>query len=451
MDLKGKRTLVIGLGKTGVETARFLVGRGADVVLCDEKPESELGPFIDKLADSKVDLKMGSHSTDLLSGVDLIVPSPGVPPTNVLLKGAVEKGVEIVSEIELAGRFINRPYIAITGTNGKTTTTKLLGEILTRWGKKVFVGGNIGNPLISYLNGEEKEEYLVVEVSSFQLQWMSLFHPSVAVLLNTSSDHLDYHESFEEYRSVKERIFVNQSGGDRAILNADESPSPGLLEGIKAEIVRFSSSSFLERGIFFDGGALHYLDSRGAREVYPVSNIRLKGTHNLENIMAAIVAARWCGCPPQTIIDTLEMFDGMPHRVERVGEKNGVTFYNDSKGTNVGAVERALESFPGPVILLMGGRDKGGDFERLREPIGQKVRHLVLFGEAGGTIHRLLGDIVETEVVEGLGDAIVSAFTVSKPGDTVLLSPGCSSFDEFENYEARGDFFKERFNRMAVR
>jgi UDP-N-acetylmuramoylalanine--D-glutamate ligase len=451
MDLKGKRALVIGLGKTGVETARFLVGRGTDVVLCDEKPESELRPFIDKLDDLKVDLRMGCHSTELLSGVDLIVPSPGVPPVNVLLKNAVKEGVEIVSEIELAGRFINRPYIAITGTNGKTTTTKLLGEILTRWGKKVFVGGNIGNPLVSYLNGEKKEEYLVVEVSSFQLQWMSFFHPSVAVLLNTSRDHLDYHESFEEYRSVKERIFVNQLGGDRAILNADESPSPGLLEGIKAEIIRFSSSSSLERGIFLDGGALHYLDSRGEREIYPVSNIRLKGVHNLENIMAAIVAARWCGCPPETIIDTLEKFDGMPHRVECVGEKNGVAFYNDSKGTNVGAVERALESFPGSVILLMGGRDKGGDFERLREPIGQKVRQLVLFGEAGDRIHRLLGNIVETAVVEGLGDAMVLAFSVSKPGDTVLLSPGCSSFDEFENYEARGDFFKESVNRMVVR
>jgi UDP-N-acetylmuramoylalanine--D-glutamate ligase len=451
MDLEGKRVLVIGLGKTGVETARFLVGRGADVLLCDEKPESELRPFVDKLDDLNVDLKMGCHETELLSDVDLVVPSPGVPPVNVLLRDAVKKDIEIVSEIELAGRFIHRPYIAITGTNGKTTTTKLLGEILTRWGKKIFVGGNIGNPLISYLNGEKNEEYLVVEVSSFQLQWMRFFHPSVAVLLNTSSDHLDYHETFEEYRAVKERIFVNQSGDDCAILNADESPFPRLMERMKAQTVRFSSSSSLERGIFLDGEALQYLDRAGAREVYPLSGIRLKGIHNLENIMAAIVAARWCGCPPETIIDTLQTFDGMPHRVEFVGEKKGVAFYNDSKGTNVGAVERALESFPGPVILLMGGRDKGGDFERLRELIVQRVRQLILFGEAGERIHQLLGDIVETEVVEVLGDAMVSAFTVSKPGDTVLLSPGCSSFDEFKNYEARGDFFKETFNRMAVR
>jgi UDP-N-acetylmuramoylalanine--D-glutamate ligase len=446
MDLRGKRVLIIGLGKTGVETARFLVGMGADILICDEKPEPELQPFVDKLDDLKVDLKMGCHSTDLLFDVDLIVPSPGVPPVNVLLRDAVKKGIEIVSEIELAARFIEMPYIAITGTNGKTTTTKLLGEILTRWGKKIFVGGNIGNPLISYLNGEKKEDYLVVEVSSFQLQWMSSFHPSVAVLLNTSSDHLDYHETFEEYRAVKERIFVNQSGGD-----CDESVSPGLLEGMNAEIVRFSSSSSLERGIYFDGPALHYLDSKGSREVYPLSDIRLKGSHNLENIMAAIAAARWCGCPPVSIIDTLREFDGMPHRVEFVGEKNGVAFYNDSKGTNVGAALRALESFPGPVILLMGGRDKGGDFERLREPIRNKVRKLILFGEAGERIHQLLGGIVKTAVVEGLEDAMVSASAVSRPGDTVLLSPGCSSFDEFENYEARGDFFKESFSRMAVR
>jgi len=451
MDCNGKRFLIIGLGKTGVETARFLVGIGAEVLLCDEKPASELKPFVDKLSDVKVELKMGCQSADLLDDVDLVVPSPGVPPVNVLLKGAVERKIEIVSEIELAARFIERPYIAITGTNGKTTTTKLLGEILTRWGKKVFVGGNIGNPLISYLNGGKGEDYLVVEVSSFQLQWMSSFHPSVAVLLNTTSDHVDYHGTFEAYRAVKERIFVNQSRGDCSILNDDDLPSRGLLESMKAEVVRFSSSSSLERGIFFDGRAVYYIDASGERDVYPLSDIRLKGSHNMENVMAAIVAARWFGCPHEAIIDTLRRFDGMPHRVEFVGENNGVAFYNDSKGTNVGAVERALESFPGSIVLLMGGRDKKGDFERLRGLIGQKVRKLILFGEAAEKIDQLLGDIVATEVVQGLGDAMASAFALSKSGDTVLLSPGCSSFDEFENYEARGDFFKENVKRMAVR
>lgn len=451
MDLKGKRVLVIGLGKTGTETARFLVGRGASVLIADEKPESELRPFVDMLGGLEVDLDTGHHKTGLLSKVDFVVPSPGVPPVNVLLAGAVERGIEIISEIELASRFIDRPYIAITGTNGKTTTTKLMGEILTRWGKKIFVGGNIGNPLISYLNGEGDAEYLVVEVSSFQLQWIETFHPSVAVLLNTSTDHLDYHETFAEYRSVKERIFANQSKEDLAILNADDSPSPALLEGIRAEITCFSSSASLRKGVFFDGEALHYLDSSGTREEYAVDNIKLKGTHNLENIMAAIAVARWCGCPPETIIETLEKFDGMPHRVEFVGEKNGVVFYNDSKGTNAGAVIRAIESFSRPIILLMGGRDKGGDFENLREPIRKKVKNLIVFGEAGERINRLLGDIVRTERVESLEDAMVSACNDSISGDVVLLSPGCSSFDAFKNYEARGDFFKETFNRMVVR
>jgi UDP-N-acetylmuramoylalanine--D-glutamate ligase len=350
----------------------------------------------------------------------------------------------------LAARFLDKPSVAITGTNGKTTTTKLLGEILSAWGKKVFVGGNIGNPLISCLNEGGTEDILVIEVSSFQLQWIKYFHPSVAVLLNTSRDHLDYHENFKEYRWTKERIFENQTAEDCAVINADDPLSLPLSKRIKAEIAWFSSAFSLKKGIFINGNVLKYALPGESQEEYPIEKIKLQGVHNLENVMAAVVASRRLGCPPDRIVETFEKFEGMPHRMEFIGEKGGVAFYNDSKGTNVGAVERALENFSRPVTLLIGGRDKGGDFQRLSDLIGKKVKRLIIFGEAGVRINGLIGGIVGTELVRSFKDAIGKAIEGSSSGDIVLLSPGCSSFDEFENYEERGNYFKEVFRRMTA-
>lgn len=438
MDLNGKRILVVGLGKTGVATVKFLTEKGAVVFASDEKPASELVDAMSALGDLNVNMQLGEHRLDIMSQTDMVVPSPGVPPFNVMLLEAAKRGIPILSEIELAWRFLKRPMIAITGTNGKTTTTALLGEMLKKAGKGVFVGGNIGNPLIGYVNGKQEDDYVVVEVSSFQLQWVELFKPLISILLNTTHDHLDYHGTFKEYYSIKERIFKNQNGDDLAILNADDPLSPSLSKKIRAEITCFSSSKKLTGGIFLNDEVLRFGD-----EIYPLEMIKLPGVHNIENIMAALVAARRCGCHPSSIISAVDEFKGIPHRIEYVGQKNETEFYDDSKATNVGAVVRALETFTGPVILLLGGRNKGGDFSVLSGPIKEKVKQLVLFGEAGEEINSIIGGIVPTRRVLSLADAVRFACDCSFFGDVVLLSPGCASFDEFANYKERGRYFKK--------
>lgn len=450
MDLSGKRILVIGLGRTGVSTVWFLLEKGARVMITDEKPASELEDVTEAfigLAD--VELCIGQDDTGVLSRTDMIVPSPGVSPFNFLLSEGRKIGIPILSELELASRFLKKPVIAITGTNGKTTTTSLLGRILEHCGKKVFVGGNIGNPLISYVNGPQEDDYAVIEVSSFQLQWVRDFHPFIAVLLNVSSDHLDYHGSLEEYRSVKERIFACQGEGDLAILNADDPVSTDLSRRLSAaHISCFSSSVRLKEGMFIDGEFLRYR-SAGLEEAYPIRSIRLKGTHNLENVMAAVLASRMCGCSRREIIDVLGAFSGIPHRIEFAGTVDGVEYYNDSKGTNVDAVYRALESFSGPVVLLVGGRYKGGDFGILAKLIVEKVKTLIVFGEAGKKIDAIIGGIAKTEIAANLKDAVKMARDNSLSGDIVLMSPGCSSFDEFKNYEERGIVFKDMVDQMG--
>ncbi|MBN2538813.1 MAG: UDP-N-acetylmuramoyl-L-alanine--D-glutamate ligase [Deltaproteobacteria bacterium] len=450
MDLSGKRVLVIGLGRTGVATAEFLLDKGARVLLADKKPVSEFGNTADALKGrAGVELGIRDDDTNVLSRTDMIVPSPGVPPSNCLLEEGLSMGIPVLSELELASGYLKKPAIAITGTNGKTTTTSLLGRILEHCGKRVFVGGNIGNPLISYVNGRQEDDYAVIEVSSFQLQWVRNFHPFIAMLLNVTSDHLDYHGSFQEYRSVKERIFACQGTEDFAILNGDDPVSADMSKRLPAgHISCFSSSSRLQEGMFVDGDCLRYR-SDGRDEEYPIRSIRLKGAHNLENVMAAVLASRMCGCPPEGIINVLESFTGIPHRIEFAGRVDGVEYYNDSKGTNVDAVLRALESFPGPVVLLVGGRYKGGDFGILTKLIRERVKTLVVFGEAGEKIHSIIGGIVKTERAENLRDAVYMARDNSSSGDIVLLSPGCSSFDEFKNYEERGSVFKGMIEKMG--
>lgn len=443
MELKGKRILVVGLGKTGVALTRFLAGRGAEVFVTDKRPAFEMKENIEALKGLSVNFDMGRHNLDMLSRVNLIIPSPGVPPFNELITVGVERGIPVISEIELASSYLQEPVIAITGTNGKTTTTKLMGEVLKKWGRRVFVGGNIGTPLIEYVDEGKRADCVVVEISSFQLQWVEDFHPYMAILLNTSIDHLDYHSSFETYVSVKERIFLNQVPGDLAILNADDAMSDGVSKKIKGDISYFSSSRKLERGIFIDNEVLRYRNNEGMEEEYPVDKVKIRGIHNLENIMAVIIASRRFGCPQAVIVEVLENFKGISHRMEFVRSKDGVELYNDSKGTNVDAVKRALESFPGSVILLMGGRDKGGDFGILTRLIGEKVKKLVLFGEARDKIRSFLEGVVEIESADNLKGAIEEAYKSSSSGDVILLSPGCSSFDEYANYRERGNYFKE--------
>lgn len=443
MNLSGQRILVIGLGKTGIASARFLAGKGAVVVVTDEKPLSELKDAISELGNAYANCEFCKYDPDILARVDMIIPSPGVPPSNILLVEAVNKKIPILSEIELAYRFLKPPMIAITGTNGKTTTTTLIGKLLAGGGEKAFVGGNIGNPLIGYVDGKQDDDYAVVEVSSFQLQWIQYFHPFISILLNTTCDHVNYHGSFEAYRMTKERIFENQEKSDLAILNADEPRSSVLAKNMSSKVQFFSTSTNVTKGMYLDHNTLINYTTGNDREVYPLDMIKIPGLHNIENVMASIMAARECGCSPGNIISAIADFKGISHRIEFTCEKNGVAFYDDSKGTNVGAVVRALETFSRPIILLLGGRDKEGDFETLSPLVGEKVKELVLFGEARDRINDLIGGIVKTSKATTLKEAIEIAYHNSSPGDIVLLSPGCASFDEFSNYKERGRFFKD--------
>jgi len=442
VELAGKRILIVGLGKTGIATARFLTGQGAIVIVTDEKPFSEWSDTLTEFKSLRTEPEIGRYGTDSLLRTDMVIPSPGVPPSNEIISEAVRRKIPVLSEIELAWRFLKRPVIAITGTNGKTTTTTLIGEILKKSGKKVSVGGNIGNPLIAYVEGKQDDDYVVVEVSSFQLQWAQHFRPFVSVLLNITCDHVNYHGTFEAYCLAKERIFENQTTRDLAILNADDARSNLLSKRIVARVRQFSSSATLNEGMFIHGESLLYC-TNGKKEEYPISMVKIPGRHNIENVMAAVIAVRECGCSPDDIIRAVGEFKGIPHRIEFVDEKNSVAFYNDSKGTNVDAVMRALEIFSRPIILLMGGRDKEGDFRTLIPRLKEKVKELLLFGEARDRINTLIGDVVRTTLVTTLGEAIEIAWQHSSAGDIVLLSPGCASFDEFSDYRARGSFFKE--------
>lgn len=441
MDLSG-RTLIIGWGKTGIAAARFLLQRGARLALANEKQlslEQDVLPVLGEENRRKVELV--SYSADSLRRVDLVIPSPGVPPFNPVLMEAVARGIPVLSELELACRYLETPMVAVTGTNGKTTTTSLIGEILSKSGKTVFVGGNIGTPLVHYVTRPQTADYAIVEVSSFQLQWVRQFHAFVSILLNTTCDHVNYHGSFEAYRAVKERIFSNQRAQDIAILNGDEPESAGLAKALPSQTLFFSAKKRIETGFRHEGDQLIFRNGSGVEEVYPLDMIHLPGDHNIENVMAAIMAARACGCSREQIIKAVSEFAGIAHRIEFIREVAGVKYYDDSKGTNVGAVGRAVETFSDPVILLMGGRDKDGDFETLNSLLKERVKMLILFGEARERIKERIGGIVPTLVTPSLKEAIGVSRLHAFPGDVILLSPGCASFDEFDDYKARGRFF----------
>ena len=449
MDLVDKKVAVIGVGKTGLATARFLAGQRARIALTDEKPVEAWGDTLGALTQLGADLTVAPYGTEVLVDAELVIPSPGVYPSNPILQEALRRRIPILSELELAFRFLETPLIAITGTNGKTTVTTLIGEILAAAGKKVFVGGNIGTPLIGYVDAPQDADWAIVEVSTFQLQWARDFHPHIAILLNTTFDHIDYHGTFEAYRRIKESVFARQTGGDVAILNADEESTAGLRGRLAARTELFSSQGAVDRGMFVDGEGLLRVSPQGEREEYPLGMIHLPGRHNIENVMAAILAARECGCTSSEIIGAVGGFRGIAHRIEYVGEKDSVRFYDDSKGTNVGAVVRALESFSSPVVLLLGGRDKEGDFETLIPLIRERVRAMVLFGEAREKINDRIGGTVATRLAASLEEAVGAAGDIASPGDVVLLSPGCASFDEFTDYKARGRQFQELVRRRA--
>ncbi len=438
MELKGKKVLVIGLARTGRECARFLVEHGASVTVSDLRPEAELKDEVKSLAGLPIRYFFGAEERGWLEAIDCVIPSPGVAAENPLLSEAAASGIPVLSEIELAYRFFPAPLVAVTGTNGKSTTTTLIGEMVKAGGQKVFVGGNLGTPFIGAASGEW--DWGVLEISSFQLEWIERFRPRIAGLLNVSEDHLDRYATFDDYRRAKERIFEAQSEGDFAVLNREDPRVWALKATVKARVISFGFTEVSE-GAYATANMIVWRDGAN-EERFPLADVKIQGVHNVENMMAAVAAAKLAGVARQPIQQTLENFPGLEHRLEFVREKDGVSYYNDSKGTNVGAVVKSLAGFSAPVILIAGGVDKGGDYGPLEEEIKRKVRRLVLFGAAKNVIARALGTLTETVIVENLTAAVGDAAAAARAGDVVLLSPACSSFDQFRNYAERGRLFK---------
>ncbi len=439
-DLKHKNVLVVGLGRTGLAAAEFLLQNGAHATITDQLAAEDLGPAVDSARALGCSLALAGHPSDIFSTADLIIVSPGVPLDLPQLTAAKSEGVPITGELELASRFLRLPIVAISGTNGKTTTTELVGDMLRRSGKRVFVGGNIGNPLITILQEAVGFDVAVVEVSSFQLDSMETFHPQVAVMLNISEDHLDRYDSFDDYVASKCRLFENQTADDTAVV-----PSRDPLIGRRCTICSRQLNFSLTKS-----SAHAYLESEklisrvmpGPRRRYNLRRWQLTGNHNKQNLLAAVLAATCMGATPEAIQKSIDNSRPLPHRMELIYHWRGIRFYNDSKATNVDSVLRSLESFTAPVILIAGGRDKEGSYAPLTSLVRQRVKALVLMGEARFRLAKALGNLSCTVVVDNMAAAVKVALDAAAPGDVVLLSPACSSFDIYDNYQARGDHFR---------
>src|SRR5580698_9236923 len=453
MELANKRVLVVGLGKSGVASALFLKKHGARVAVSDTKSGDELRNEIPVLLDNGIAVETGGHGERTFRGQDLIVVSPGVPVDAPPLKQARSLGENVIGEIELAAQFLPGPIVAITGSNGKTTTTTLTGEIMTAAGFPTLVGGNIGTPAISLAERAKADTVIVLEVSSFQLETIQAFRPKVAVMLNVTPDHLDRHRTFDAYVNAKARIFENQRGDDFTVLNADDPTCVSMAARTKAQVFWFSRQKEVERGAWVREGNILFRDGGGQREVMLVSEIPLKGAHNLENVLAAVCAGVLMGCAPEKIRQAVRDFKAVEHRLEFVATIRGVDYYNDSKATNVDATIKALESFPANIHLILGGKDKGSDYSVLNDLLRQRVKRVYTIGAAAAKI--------ETQIIpsksggpaidhaETLETAIRHAAGAATPGDIVLLAPACASFDQFRNYEHRGKVFKEVVNALV--
>jgi UDP-N-acetylmuramoylalanine--D-glutamate ligase len=443
LNLTNQRVLVVGLGKSGVASALFLKARGARVTVSDTKSEDELRGEIPKLLDAGITVETGGHGERTFRGQDLIVVSPGVPVDAPQLAPARERGILVIGEIELAARFLKGRIVAITGSNGKTTTTALTGEVISMGGWESLVGGNIGTPAISLVEESTDDSFVVLEVSSFQLETIESFHPFIAVVLNITPDHLDRHSTFQAYVEAKARIFENQTGEDFAVPNADDATCVGLASRTKARKIWFSRKKEVEAGAWIRNGQIVFRDGGQEREIMPVSEIKLKGAHNLENVLAAVCAGMLVQTEPSRIRRAVQEFKAVEHRLEYVATVHGVEFYNDSKATNVDATIKALESFPTNIHLILGGKDKGSDYTVLKPLLKERARRVYTIGAAAEKIESHLGGIVEVVRAGTLEAAVKRAAASAESGDIVLLAPACASFDQFENYEHRGRVFKQ--------
>ncbi|MBV8673371.1 MAG: UDP-N-acetylmuramoyl-L-alanine--D-glutamate ligase, partial [Acidobacteriaceae bacterium] len=437
MELKGKKVLVVGLGKSGLAAALFLRRKGAQVTVSDVRSAAALGKDIPALLDQGIMVEAGGHGLLTFRRQDLIVVSPGVPLDTPELVQVRNFGLPVIGELELAARFLSGRTLAITGSNGKTTTTTLCGEILTAAFPHVQVGGNIGVPVIALVDQSRPEGWSVLEVSSFQLETTFDFRPDIAVILNITPDHLDRHGSFENYIAAKERIFANQRAEDALILNADDEVGMRAAARARSRIFWFSRTRIIRQGTFIHDGAIYFRDTeQSAPEfILKVSAIPLKGLHNAENVLAAACAARLAGVPPEIIRDAVQRFRAVEHRLEFVANVNGVDYYNDSKATNVDAALKAIAAFPSGIHLILGGKDKGSDYRVMRRLIQERVKAIYTIGAAAEKIITHLEGAAPIVNSATLDVAVTKAAESAQPGDIILLAPACSSFDQFENYE----------------
>jgi UDP-N-acetylmuramoylalanine--D-glutamate ligase len=448
LELKGKKVLVVGLGKSGLAAALFLRRRGAQVTVSDVRSAEALAKDIPALLDEGIMVEAGGHGLLTFRRQDLIVVSPGVPLDTPELAQVRSFGLPVIGELELAARFLKGKTLAVTGSNGKTTTTTLLGEILEAAGFTTLVGGNIGVPVVSLIDSSTDDTWLVLEVSSFQLESTVQFRPEIAVILNITPDHLDRHGSFENYAAAKERIFAAQTEQDCLVLNADNARCAAAAARAVSRVFWFSIEHPVAQGAWVEGGYVVYRSNpdEAAEKVIPLGGIPLKGEHNVENVLAAVVAARQAGVPAEVIRTAIENFRAVEHRLEYVATHNGVEFYNDSKATNVDATAKAIASFSPGVHLILGGKDKNSDYAQLTELLCQRVRAVYTIGSAAAKIESQLRGVISIHSCGTLDKAVVAAASAARPGEVVLLAPACSSFDQFENYEHRGRVFKQLVN-----
>lgn len=434
----GKKVLIVGAGRTGISLCRYFSDRGARVTLSDLRPAEKI-VGIEELQALDIILDLEKHTTALFLESDLIVISPGVPLDLPALQAATTAKIPLYGEIEIAFREFEAPLIAITGTNGKSTTTTLIGEIYAAWGRNPFVGGNLGTPLIEATAGDAYD-LIVAEISSFQLEAVETFHPKYALLLNLSEDHLDRYPDMDRYIAAKRRIFDRMTASDIAILNAEDRYTSDFADEIVATKIYFSSQRILSEGMSYDGEKILWR-YHGIEHSFEVSSLHIQGLHNIENVMAALIPPLCDGCPPEVAWQAACDFQGLEHRMTLVRVLNGVSWYNDSKGTNVGSVVKSLAGLNTPVTLIAGGKDKGGEYAPLAALISAKVDHLVLIGQASDKIAAALGHLTHTVRATSMEEAVHFAHKLTDTGGTVLLSPGCSSFDMYKSYAERGDAF----------
>ena len=449
MELRDLNVLVVGFERTGEALCRFLLGRGARVRVSDKKPAEAFGPRLRAFAERGVVFETGGHRPESFLTADLIVPSPGVPPI-AEIRAARDKGVPVLSEIELAYLFLRGRIIGITGSNGKSTTTTLVHRILEDAGLRARLAGNIGKPLVSFVERSRDDDIFVTELSSFQLEYTERFTPAVAAVLNVSENHIDWHGTFESYFAAKKKLVLRQGPEGLAVLNRDDARVWGLRAEAAARVYGFSRKRRPARGACLDGGWIAVRGLGAPERIVPVSRISLPGAHNLENVMAAALIGRLMGAAPASMRRTIEAFRGLEHRLEDVLTAGGVRFVNDSKATTVDATLKALASFDRPIVLILGGRGKGGDFSPLRPEVKKRARSVVLVGEAADKIEKALGGAVPVARAATYREVVRTAFGMACRGDVVLLAPACTSWDMFKDFEERGRTFKREVRLLAA-